>query len=336
MFDADGNITPENWEILNRRIQESNQLKGLVDQFRPVQNTIKHIYERSSRMVNKKEPFRKFDRLYELFSNENFLIQCYGNIEKNRGSLTPGTNFETADKMTLEKLRNLALQIKNQNFRFTNIRRKFIEKPKRLKPGEQKKFRPLGIPNFTDRIVQEGIRIILESIYEPIFQENESNYGFRPKRGAHHCIQKLKVYGTGSKFAIEGDIEGAYDNVNHEILKSLLEKQISDKKFINLIYLGFKAGILENNKVSNSITGVPQGGLASPILFNIYMHEFDMFIEKELRSQINGYNYLQNRSYKPRNKLYNRTQTSLDRTRNKYKNFLRNRKWVELSNSEKK
>lgn len=116
-------------------------------------------------------------------------------------------------------------------------------------------MRPLGIPTFKDRLVQESIRLILESIYEPVFDKNDCNYGFRPKLGCHHAIKLLKEKGTNSITAIEGDIEGAYDNVDHDIMKKILSKQIKDNKFLNFLYSGFKSGILDNNTQSNTLTG---------------------------------------------------------------------------------
>jgi len=146
-------------------------------------------------------PFRKFDDLYSLLYNETLLIQTYGNIQRNKGSLTPGISNETVDSMSLKKIKGIAMKIKSGKFKFAPIRRKFIKKMKIYKPGMKIKYKPLGIPNFDNRIIQEAIRIILESIYEPIFEKGNYNYGFRPNKGCHHAIEKLKILGTGMTIA---------------------------------------------------------------------------------------------------------------------------------------
>ena len=154
------------------------------------------------------------------------------------------------------------------------------------------------------------------------------------KKNTHQAILKIKYQGTGSNIAIEGDIEGAYDNTDHDILINILRKKISDNKFLKLLYQGFKAGILIKGTLTDSITGVPQGGIASPILFNIYMHEFDEYIHTNLQEHINNYNELTQRNYKPRSKIYNKISTKFTRAKFKYerqKQYYGNKKFVELN-----
>jgi RNA-directed DNA polymerase len=176
-------------------------------------------------------------------------------------------------------------------------------------------MRPLSVPTFRDRVVQEAIRMILEAIYEPIFEEDNMNFGFRPGKSCHHSITFLKEMGPNCNMAIEGDIEGAYDNVNQEVLVQILEKRIQDKKFINFLNQGFKCGILDNFKAVETLTGVPQGGLASPILFNIYMHEFDQYIKNKLSTEIENINKNENRIQKLRNREYDTISTRIQRLR---------------------
>lgn len=147
---------------------------------------------------------------------------------------TPGINPETVDEISLQKIQDLSKELKTGNFQFSRLRRKWIPKMKRFKPGETEKMRPLDVPIFKDRIVQEAIHIILEAIYEPIFAKQETNMGFRPNRGCHHAITYLKYNGTGCTVAVEGDIESAYDAVDHDILHNILLKRISDMKFLKL------------------------------------------------------------------------------------------------------
>jgi len=133
-----------------------------------------------------------------------------------------------------------------------------------------------------DRVVQEGIRVILNSIYEPLFEEQGSNFGFRPGKSCQEAIEKIKKNGRGSTYAIEGDIDGAYDSVVHDKIIKILEEKIGDKKFLTMIKQLHKSGIMEGNITKETTLGIPQGGIASPILFNIYMHKFDQFITNKL------------------------------------------------------
>lgn len=251
-----------------------------------VSRILNGISYRSINMEKQKIVREPFDDLYPLLSKKELLIQAYGNINRNKGSMTKGVDDDIADSTSLTSLENLALEIKNKTFKFSRIRRQWIPKQKVYKFGESKKMRPLGIPTFTDKIVQEAIRMILHAIYEPSFKEIEYNYGFRPSYGCHHPIFYIKKYVSAANIAIEGDIEGAYDNVDHDILINILRKKIKDEDFLQIIKQGFKSGILEQGKNYDTLSGVPQGGIASPILFNIYMHEFDKFIYNDLNQMI--------------------------------------------------
>jgi retron-type reverse transcriptase len=304
---------------------------------KPTANILKGISKRSHEYAGKSDlaTKEKFSDLYNLLTMESLLIQAYGNIKSNKGSLTPGVSTETIDGMSLRKIKKLANDIKEGKFRFSRVRRVWIQKQKRYKKGEKIKLRPLGIPNFSERIVQEAIRIILEAIYEPIFENKDANYGFRPKKGTHHVIKKIKDIGSNCTVAIEGDIEGAYDNVDHDIMKSILRKRINDEKFIKLLDTGFKSGILDQGNKFDTLTGVPQGGLASPVLFNIYMHQFDEYIENELQQEVDKINANEDRSQKPRNSEYDSTQVRLDRLRKKYKQWKGDRKHIDLTPEEK-
>lgn len=256
------------------RIKKSDQRKVLKNRmttsFIPIANILNGIAKRSRNIDLKDTNFRKFDDLYSLLCNEILLIQASGNIKSNKGSMTPGISYETIDAMSLERIKDLSNNMKNHNFIFSSIRRKYIIKPKLYTEVEPPKYRPLGIPNFSDRIIQEAIRIILEAMYEPIFEKIDANYGFRTNKSCHHAIVKLKRFETGSTPVIEGDIEGAYDNVNHYIMIEILKKRTNDSKFLNLLFQGFRAGILDKRHKEDTLLRVPQAGLASPILFNIY------------------------------------------------------------------
>jgi hypothetical protein len=157
------------------------------------------------------------------------------------------------------------------------------------KPGKKKK-RPIDTPTQENRIAQEAIRGILEAIYEPEFSAFEkqsqspkgyyycTNYGFRPNKSTWLAANTLKLLGRGTTHAIEGDIVGAYNNVNHEVLLAILGRRIKDKAFLSTMEQLLKSGIMYKDKFINSTVGTPQGGIVSPLLFNIYMFELDKFI----------------------------------------------------------
>jgi RNA-directed DNA polymerase len=136
-------------------------------------------------------------------------------------------------------------------------------------------MRPLGIPATNDKIVQEVWRHLLEAIYEPVFQD--SSHGFRPERSCHTALKTIAKW-RGTKWFIEFDIQGYFDNIDHQILVRLLEKKIDDYKFINIIRKMLKAGYMENWTFNKTYSGTPQGGVISPLLANVYLHELDCFV----------------------------------------------------------
>jgi retron-type reverse transcriptase len=176
-----------------------------------------------------KNPDYYISNLMKLLYNENFLINCYENISRNQGSLTKGTDQTTADKINLNRITKLAETLKDGTFKFQPSRRILIPKP------GKSAMRPLTTPNFDDRIVQEGIRVILNTIYEPEFEQINCNFGFRPNKSTSDSIEFIMTNGKNMNWAIEGDIEKAYDTVNIKKLITILEKKIKDKKFLKLI-----------------------------------------------------------------------------------------------------
>ncbi len=205
-------------------------------------------------------------------SDPDLLRIAYKKLSTNKGALTPGPYGDTPDGFSEEKIQIISKKILNGTYTWSPIKRIMIPKP-----GKTTK-RPLGIPEFTDKLIQETIRMTLESIYEPHFNNINCNSGFRPNRDCAYAIRKIRQKAQFATQVIEGDIVGAYNNVNHPILMKLLSKRIKDKKFLKLLWNGLKSGIIENNSFTDSFLGVPQGGICSPIIFNIYMHEFDLFM----------------------------------------------------------
>jgi retron-type reverse transcriptase len=188
----------------------------------------------------------------KLLFNENFLINCYQNISKNQGSLTKGTDQTTADKININRILKLAKALESGTFKFQPSRRILIPKPGKTA------MRPLTIPNFDDRIVQEEIRIILNTIYEGEFEKLNQNFGFRPNKSTIDAIDHFLLNGKGTNFAIEGDIEKAYYTVNIDKLITILENHIKDKKFLTLIEQGLRSGLKFEKIYKNTSLGIPQ------------------------------------------------------------------------------
>lgn len=230
--------------------------------------------------------------LKRVFTNilrqRDLFINAYGKIQRNQGALTPGIDGETADGTSLERIEKLMTDLKEGNFEWTPVRRTYIPKSNGQK-------RPLGIPTWRDRLIQEVIRTVLEAYYEPQFQPN--SHGFRPGKGCHTALQEV-THWTGTKWFIEGDITGCFDNIDHDLLLKIIGQNIQDQKFLQLLRGMLKAGYLEEWRYHQTYSGTPQGGIASPILANIYLNEFDKWVkEKLILGWTKGENRPKNREY---------------------------------------
>lgn len=228
-------------------------------------------------------------RVYRSLFSEDLFLAAYDKIARNRGALTVGTENDTADGMSRERIQRIIEKLRNERFNFRPARR--IQIPK--KSGGT---RPLGIPNFTDKLVQEVLRMVLEAYYEPRFRD--SSHGFRPGRGCHTALANLQYKFKGAAWFIEGDIRGCFDNIDHEVLMAILARDIQDGRLLNLLRMGLKAGYLENWQYNRTYSGTPQGGILSPLLANIYLHELDAYIEDVLTPQYTrGKKRADNREY---------------------------------------
>lgn len=219
---------------------------------------------------SKQDESHRYDRIYRNLFNEDFFLRAYQKIHAKQGNMTPGTDGTTIDGFSRKQISQLIELLKWERYQPKPVRRTYI-------PKKNGKMRPLGIPAFADKLVQEVVRQILEAIYEPIFSDN--SHGFRPNRSCHTALYQIKSTCRGTNWVIEGDITGCFDHIDHEILLKILLKKIDDGRFLELIWKFLKAGYLEFNQKYNSLLGTPQGGIISPILANIYLHEFDKFME---------------------------------------------------------
>ncbi len=213
-------------------------------------------------------------RVYRCLFSEDLFLAAYAKIYKNQGILTPGTENDTADDMNIDRIHAIIEALRDERFKFRPSRRTRIPKKK----GEG--TRPLGLPNFTEKLVQEVLRMILEAYYEPRFRD--SSHGFRSDRGCHTALTHVYQKFQGTTWFIEGDIKGFYDNIDHEVLMSILARDIHDGRLLHLIRLGLEAGMVEDWKYTPTFSGVPQGGIVSPILANIYLNELDAYVEDVL------------------------------------------------------
>jgi group II intron reverse transcriptase/maturase len=217
---------------------------------------------------------QKLERLYRQLYNPELYIIAYARLYPNKGALTPGITDETADGMSLTKIYQLVEELRHERFRWTPVRRTYI--PKR----DKQTLRPLGIPTWRDKLVQELIRMLLEAYFEPKFSNN--SHGFRPQRGCHTALESIKTTHRGTKWFIEGDISKCFDNLDHEVLLNILREEIVDERFISLIRNLLKAGYLENWVWEATYSGAPQGGVLSLLLANIYLNRLDKYVEKVL------------------------------------------------------
>lgn len=213
-----------------------------------------------------KHPDGVFTRLYRYLLREDIYFAAYQKLYANRGALTKGTDDDTADGFSEQYVQKLIQDLKDGSYQVKPVRREYIEK----KNGGK---RPLGIPSFRDKLLQEAVRMILEAIYEPTFDKH--SHGFRPNRSCHTALRQISSEFTGVVWFIEGDIKGCFDNIDHETLIAILGRKIKDSRFLNIIRQFLKAGYIENWKYNKTYSGAPQGGVCSPILANIYLNELD-------------------------------------------------------------
>jgi len=213
----------------------------------------------------------KFERLYRILFNEEMYYVAYQRIYAKPGNMTAGSDGKTIDRMSLSRIEKLIASLKDESYQPQPSRRVYI-------PKKNGKMRPLGVPAFDDKLLQEVVRMVLEAIYEGQFEN--TSHGFRPNRSCHTALAQVKDTSSGVKWFVEGDIKGFFDNINHEVLINTLKERIADDRFIRLIRKFLNTGYLENWKFHHSYSGTPQGGIVSPILANIYLDRLDKYMEE--------------------------------------------------------
>ncbi|HMM97434.1 MAG TPA: group II intron reverse transcriptase/maturase [Anaerolineales bacterium] len=239
------------------------------------------VSELQGRLAKKatEQPEHRFNNLYDLLTWEPLMVWAFDTLMTNRGSRTAG--IDRMDKRTAienkgEILRTLKAALKSRRFTPSSVRRVYIPKPN----GKQ---RPLGIPTLTDRLVQMMVKAILEPIFESDFYP--SSHGFRPQRSCHTAMAYLHQQAAPKQkkmnWVIEGDIVGCFDHIQHKILIRLLKRRIQDQKLLALIWQMLKAGVMEGTLFKETPEGTPQGGIVSPLLANIYLHELDKWMDEK-------------------------------------------------------
>lgn len=218
--------------------------------------------------------------LYRQLFNPDLYLLAYGRLYKNNGAMTKGMTDETVDGMSLRKIQRIIEDLRFERYRWTPVRRHYIDKGR----GDGKK-RPLGIPTWSDKLLQEVMRLLLEAYYEPQFEN--SSHGFRPNRGCHTALNEVRRTWTGTKWFIEGDIKGCFDNIDHTILLSIIREKIRDNRFVRLLGNLLKAGYSEQWSYKPTLSGTPQGGVLSPLLANIYLDRLDKFVVEQLLPDYN-------------------------------------------------
>ena len=229
------------------------------------------------KLIRKLEGLQKASRnghkvkdLHAIMRLDEIWYLAYAKIHANFGALTKGIDEITLDGFSLERVRELITRLKSGTYRPNPVRRVYI-------PKKDKGKRPLGVPSGDDKLVQSVSQILLEQIYEPVF--HDTSHGFRPQKSCHTALRQIKNQWTGTKWVIEFDIKAFFDNMDHDTMISLLEKKTDDRRFTNLIKSFLKSGYLEDWKILPTYSGTPQGGIVSPTLSNIYLHELDVFME---------------------------------------------------------
>ena len=243
--------------------------------------------------------------IYRCLFNPEWYLIAYNKLANNKGSLISGETNETIDGMSLKRIDEIIDEMKFERYKWHKYKQINISKL-------NGSFRTLSIPEWRDKLVQEVLRMILSAIYEPKF--SDASHGFRPGRGCHTALERIYQKSKACEYFIEGDIEKCFDSMNHDVLLNILKRDIKDGRFIELIRKMLKAGKFGNDFVyGKTYSGIPQGGVLSPLLANIYLNELDQFIESTLLSKWNI------DKERPKNKKYHNISKKIEYAEKKLK-----------------
>jgi group II intron reverse transcriptase/maturase len=213
------------------------------------------------------------NELYRQLFNPHLYLLAYGRLYSNQGAMTPGVDRETVDGMSLGKIDAIIDAVRHERYRFRPVKRVYI-------PKKNGKKRPLGLPSWSDKLVGEVVRLLLEAYYEPRFSDR--SHGFRSGRGCHTALTEVAKTWTGTTWFVEGDISDCFGSLDHQVVLSILAETIHDNRFLRLMRNMLQAGYLEDWVWNATLSGAPQGGVVSPILSNIYLDRLDRYVETVL------------------------------------------------------
>ncbi|MBL7162168.1 MAG: group II intron reverse transcriptase/maturase [Anaerolineales bacterium] len=222
----------------------------------------------------KEDHEKRFNRLYRLLRQEQFLAYARASIAGNKGAHTPGIDGQTIDDITPKEITKLCQELATGKYQPQPVQRRYI-------PKRSGKLRPLGLPASREKVIQSGVALILNALYEPLFLN--CSHGFRPKRSPITALRQVSnAYRAGATWIIEGDITDCFGSLPHQVILNCLRKRIRDERFIDLIRKMLQAGVMEDGYFITTYSGAPQGGIASPILSNIVLHELDCWMESQM------------------------------------------------------
>jgi len=235
-----------------------------------VSEEMKHLHK-----LAKRDPSKRFDHLWELATDPAWLMHAWEEIRSNKGSMTAGIDTTIAVDIDPERIQSLSKRLKTGQYRPKPVRRVYI-------PKANGKTRPLGIPTLEDRIVQQALCMLMEPIFEADFYD--CSHGFRRNRSTHTALRDVVRVFPRSTWTIEGDIVGCFDNIPHGPLMKAVEKRIADEKVQKMIRAFLAAGYMEQWQYHRTYSGTPQGGVLSPLLCNIFLHQLDGHMMRNLRA----------------------------------------------------
>ncbi|MEX5713976.1 reverse transcriptase/maturase family protein, partial [Parafrankia sp. FMc6] len=218
------------------------------------------------------------ERLYRQLFNPALYLVAYGRLYSNKGAMTPGVTGETVDGMSLAKIDRIIDAVRHERYRWKPVKRVHI-------PKKSGKLRPLGLPTWSDKLVAEVVRLLLEAYYDVQFSDR--SHGFRPGRGCHTALSEVVDVWKGTHWFIEGDISRCFEELDHQVMLDTVGERIHDSRFLRLLGAMLQAGYLEDWKWGATLSGAPQGGPASPILSNIYLDRLDGFVTTDLLPDYN-------------------------------------------------